>query len=336
MLFRSEGVYKYNLFSQSVISFGDHEQLISKSYPLHPVTIILLPKFSQLFGQNERTLFTFLYDESKYGFKGYVLHQKGLYYPDLLVDFFFSGSEEKYNDNYKDVVIYKKLYNQLVNLFDVDEVIDAQRILKFILLWNITNSNSIFVISKSLISFALGIDVSKVEKIIDDLLFRKIVRINLIHRNYEIIEASSVDLELEINKALVLTKQKLGALDSVVNYYNPFKTVYPKIYNYQNDTVRFCSVFISIESEYPKDLPQADIYLVFSFEETLFNKDERTFHGHLSSKKKEFIQIAQRLAAIDLLLSDRHFISEFKNVDIDLQYEKDKILINLEIGRAHV
>ena len=157
---------------------------------MHPVTIILLPKFSQLFGQNERTLFTFLYDESKYGFKGYVLHQKGLYYPDLLVDFFFSGSEEKYNDNYKDVVIYKKLYNQLVNLFDVDEVIDAQRILKFILLWNITNSNSIFVISKSLISFALGIDVSKVEKIIDDLLFRKIVRINLIHRNYEIGRAS--------------------------------------------------------------------------------------------------------------------------------------------------
>ncbi len=324
-----EGVYKFNLFSQSVISFGDHEQLISRSYPLHPVTIVLLPKFSQLFGQNERTLFTFLYDDSKYGFKGYVSHQKGLYYPDLLVDFFFSGSEERYNDNYKDVVIFKKLYNQLVNLFDGDEINNAQRILKFILLWNITNSNSIFVISKSLISFALGIDIRLVDTIVDNLLFRKIIRINLIHKNYEIIEASSVDLELEIDKVSVLVKQKPGTLDSVVNDYNPYKTVYSKIYNYQNDTVRFCSVYISIESEYPRELQHSDFQLVFTLKKSFINKDEKTFIGLLNPKREDSVQLIQRLAAIDYLLSDRHFLSEFKNVDIDLQYEKDKILINL-------
>ena len=332
-----EGVYKFNLFSQSIIPNGNHELLIKRSYPLHPVTTILLPKFSQLFGQNERTLFTFLYDESKFGFRGYASTHNDAYYPDLLVDFFFSGSEEKYNDNFKEVVIYKKLYNQLNSFYSDDYLELAQRILKFILLWNITNSNSIFVISKGLISFSLGIDSQDVEIIVDSLIYRKIIRQNLIHKNYEIIEASAADIENEISKALLLIKQKPGTLDNVLNNYNPHNTIYSKLYNYEHDTVRFCSVYIFLESIQNKLTSQSDYQLFFIFNNSIKQSvPKNTFIGILNYDKEMFTEKVQRLASIDSLLGDRHFLSEFKNVDIDLQYEKDKILIELEVFYAEL
>ncbi|MGB3260513.1 MAG: hypothetical protein WBA80_06605, partial [Paenisporosarcina sp.] len=75
---------KYNLFNE--LNHQEIEKLIVEgSYPIHPLALFLLPRLSNTFGQNERTLFTFLESDESGGLNNFVLKKKeGMYYPHVL------------------------------------------------------------------------------------------------------------------------------------------------------------------------------------------------------------------------------------------------------------
>lgn len=67
------------------------KSLIDDCYPLHPVTVFLLPRISEKVAQNERTLFTFLAADQKYTLKEYLQIQNqefNLLTPDYIFDYF--------------------------------------------------------------------------------------------------------------------------------------------------------------------------------------------------------------------------------------------------------
>lgn len=325
----SRGLFKYNIFSSNFLGKLESDILIEKTFPLHPVTLMLIPKFSQLFGQNERTLFTFLNDESKYGLKGFIVKHSGLYTPDYLVDYFFNANEDKYNDNYKDVVLFKKLVNQVNTVVSKDLQDISKRILKFTLIWNITNSNSVTVLTSGLISFALSIDIDQAKKAIDELSIGKLIRKNIIHKNIELIEASSADIEAEIRKAEFVIKQRRNIESQILNEFNPNKFIYSRNYNYENDTVKFCKVYIDFNGDVSEVIhSEYDLLCIISINDDTIINEQRIIFGNLKVNL-ELKNMLLRLSAIENLLNDKHFIAEYKNVDIDLQYEKDLILNEL-------
>ena len=67
------------------------ETLIDACYPLHPVTVFLLPRISEKVAQNERTLFTFLASDQKHTLKEFLMNQEAgfsLLTPDIIYDYF--------------------------------------------------------------------------------------------------------------------------------------------------------------------------------------------------------------------------------------------------------
>ena len=69
------------------------ERIVTNSYPLHPATLFLLPRLSDLIAQNERTLFTFLSRDSKFTMVEYLRQSHSgqvlpLLTPDWIYDYF--------------------------------------------------------------------------------------------------------------------------------------------------------------------------------------------------------------------------------------------------------
>ncbi|MDR3185233.1 MAG: hypothetical protein LBU04_00220 [Christensenellaceae bacterium] len=64
---------------------------VERCYPLHPYSIIILPKISELVAQNERTIFTFLASNEKHAVNYYIKKNEDpfpLIEPDKIYDFF--------------------------------------------------------------------------------------------------------------------------------------------------------------------------------------------------------------------------------------------------------
>lgn len=65
--------------------------LVDECYPLHPVTLFLLPRISEKVAQNERTLFTFLASNQKHTLKEFLQNQGQEFFwmtPDYIYDYF--------------------------------------------------------------------------------------------------------------------------------------------------------------------------------------------------------------------------------------------------------
>ncbi len=79
-------------------SFETLKNGLIKSYPLHPIATLLLgPISKQRFGQNERSIFTFLNSGESYGFLNFInddkTKPKTVYSPDLLFDYLANNLE---------------------------------------------------------------------------------------------------------------------------------------------------------------------------------------------------------------------------------------------------
>ena len=73
---------------------SDIGKVIRECYPLHPLSVFILPRISEKIAQNERTLFTFLSAEQKYTLNDYLKrndeNQFKLLTPDYIFDYFDS------------------------------------------------------------------------------------------------------------------------------------------------------------------------------------------------------------------------------------------------------
>ena len=71
-----------------------------------------------------------------------------------------------------------------------------------------------------------------------------------------------------------------------------------------------------------------DLLCIISVNEDTIINEQRIIFGNLKSNHDLKSKLL-RLSAIEHLLNDKYFIAEYKNVDIDLQYEKDLIINEL-------
>jgi len=326
---QSRGLNKFKLFTNNMNDTEIENKIIIECYPLHPSAIFALPRISSVFGQNERTLFTFLLDDSPFGLNGFLTNSKGYYYPDYLIDYFFTTTDNSEIESNKEVTIYRKSISIIPNIFDQKIANTALRIYKFCLLWNITNSNGYAPLTQSLISYSLGIDIQIVENCLQIFLDSKLLRNNLSRKHLEIIESSAVDLNQEIEKQIQINNQNKFLINETLNVMNPYKIFYPNVYNNKNDMTRFAKVILNIEKfpEYKFQNSSFDLLvsIIIQPEESTYSFiDENVgdINGFLRFNTEQFVSILSKAAAINSLLSDRKFVLEYRNVDLDLNYEK--------------
>ena len=310
---------KYNVFS-SYLNDTELVNLIGKgSYPLHPITLFALPKLSSIFGQNERTLFSFLYDESSNGLLGFLNHSEGYYYVDRLVDFFFSNIEKSYIEEVDLYNIYSSNINKIPVLIN-DDVADTKRVYKFAMIWRLINGNHILKLSSNLISYSLGLDILKVEQILSKLNEKKLVRYNTLHSEWEIFKGSNLDLDKEVKKVLLKIPVKSSDLIVLFNNKNPYKYVYSNQHNAINEITRFGLMMLN-----PKDtngFPSCDIKIELHFGDiNLDEYNEDKLYAKLNYNFNDIKQLLTNIYVIEYIQENEYYKREYSGLDVDVEYK---------------
>ncbi|MGE6415876.1 hypothetical protein ACQKDD_17060 [Planococcus kocurii] len=232
---------KYNLFSE--LNHQETEKLIVEgSYPLHPLALFLLPRLSNTFGQNERTLFTFLESDETGGLNNFISKRKdGMYYPHMLFDYFFLNSMSEYlaDDSFKSLKTFVKVTNRMKFNKENKGQID---LLKIITLWDLSNSTNVVKLNKELLSFGTGQNLEEVNENLDKLVQQKMLRFNRILGQWELNEGSSVLVNelLEQERALlkITNENRLDVLEELLEK----KFYIATDYNDEKSITRFMQV----------------------------------------------------------------------------------------------
>lgn len=247
---------KNNLIKEALNSKENNiGKIISECYPLHPLSIFILPRLSEKIAQNERTLFTFLSAEQKYTLNDYLNKSDENSFrvltPDYIFDYFDSLlRKENYNsDIYKNYKLLKTV------LLKVEENSLESKILKTIALIYFVEQFEKVAPTQDMI-----IEIFKTEYSIDDILgsLRKlekeecIVYLKLSNNYLKLKESSGVDIESEILKYTEKNLSKLSMLELLNTL--PFDNyLYPTRYNDENEIIRYFDfVFIKSGDIYSK------------------------------------------------------------------------------------
>lgn len=328
-------IKSYNLFEE----LNQHEVdnlVVNGCYPIHPVTLFMLPRISRVFGQNERTLFTYLTSSETYSFKKQLEKNMKYVYADSLFQYFFSDQnlEEIYDESTKHII---HLYLSIRSNLDARKT-NAYRIIRFITLWELTNSNNVYKVNKELISFATGINLEAVTEIIEELIDLKFVRLNRVQDKLELAEGSSVIIdELIANRKIELKINDEKRFNLLYQSLNK-KYYLATDYNDQKNITRFMrtQIFSSadlIRGEFDikgLDIQNADgsiNYILLENKKDYIKveqliskiKDETILFAVMKNDLGKIINSVDNLLVIENLINDEKLLHEYINLDKELE-----------------
>jgi hypothetical protein len=329
---------KYPLFPS--LNQTEREKIVIESmYPLHPVALFMLPYLSRIFGQNERTLFTFLESNETGGFSNYIKKAREYYKPYQLFDYFFHNTadisiDEEFADYFK---LYRKSLAKIPDKIDGNHKQLSINIIKFITLWNICGLQREQKLSTDFIAFAMQIGSEELESLLSLLSAYKLVRFNRINGYWELYSGSSVNIEEKIEdrkKAISMSKDKILK----ILQQNLDKRYYlAEYYNDQKGMTRFAKIkFIlgndlfqknnSIKQDNEADLT---IYYVIPDEEGQQEKIKKVLLN-IYDEKLIFVVHPQTIKVIQEEIIKTFILEELKN-DKNFLSEDQGILEELEI-----
>lgn len=234
------------------------EDFALRCYPLHPYTLLLLPKISELVAQNERTIFTFLSSTERYSVPYFLRTDNSnfpIIEPDYIYDYFeklFKG--EPYGSNVKKQ--WQITTAALSKLKEYDNPL-AEKIVKTIALIYCVNDFEIIPPSWDIICeiYSVNYRWGDIEAA-KETLKKAHLLIELLYKPYvRITEGSGHDvlglIQQEAYKIENITKAK-----DVFNDVCEIKYLYPVQYNDENEVIRYfdfrfidCSELQNIQPE---------------------------------------------------------------------------------------
>lgn len=229
------------------------EQIIRECYPLHPVTLFLLPRLSEKIAQNERTLFTFLSANEEFSLLNYIASnaEGNLLMPDLIYDYFQPLMQKELYEG--------EIHQQYILTSNILQNLQADslqsKLVKTLALISMVGefeklspkSNTLFDI------YHLAYSKEEIKKAIAELLSANYIA--KLHRNNGFLrlkESSGVDIWKQIQDRMAALEH-IQEKQDVLNEMNFDSFLYPVRYNDAKEMTRYFKfVFIS-SSKVAKD-----------------------------------------------------------------------------------
>ncbi|MES2277896.1 MAG: hypothetical protein V4592_17850 [Bacteroidota bacterium] len=234
--------------------------IAQKLYPFELFSANTLTILLQRYGQNERSLFSFLESTDHTGIIVHAYENKSFYNLSHVYDYllfnFYSFINSRYNEDYLPWKIIKSTIENAERTFDTD--IDAYvRIIKSIGLLNIVSANGANLDRDFLVNYsATCLGVAGAEDIIDELVNRKLIFYRNYSRRFILFEGTDLDIQL----ALIEAGNKVESIvdiTTLLNKYYQLPPIIAKEVTYKKGTPR---LFEYVISEEPKDLiPEGEI-----------------------------------------------------------------------------
>ncbi|MED1603285.1 hypothetical protein [Alkalihalophilus marmarensis] len=337
----SKSLRKFTLFND--LNDVEVEKLVIKgAHPIHPVTLFTLPFLSNLFAQNERTLFTFLESEDTGGLMNHINSNKDHYLLPKLFNYFFPNLDDlDGNDANLESV---KTYKRIITKVPADTLgTKAEDLLKLITIWTMCSLQSKQQLTTEFISFTLNQDIEETKTVINHLVALKAIRYNTILGYWELFEGSSINIDDAIKERTSVTtvnkSKKIEILEKSVQK----KFYLANDYNDSKSMTRFAAINILFSTDILKEdfntkhlleLKNSDAVINYVIIESLQDyepvkekikliSDEQALFAisNLSFEKIEPEILSFQI--LNNLLSDEEFINEDRSVKEELKLRID-------------
>ncbi len=272
------------------------KNLANSLYPLDPISAATLALSLQTYGQNERSLFSFLNSDDEKGINNFDQNEKSFYNVANVFDYLIynhhSYLSSKYNPHYVQWNALKKALERTEMSFK-NRVEDYTEIIKIIGLLNIFSASGSKLDTQFLRHYLVETSgTSDIEKLLEDLVKKNIIKFRKYKNQFILFEGTDYDVELELKNA----SQKIDVVENVVPYLRQHFSlphIPAKESFYRTGSPRFFKFIISEqptseEFEQPVD---GLINLVFGaslneVKSNSLNKEEAVFYGVFSDVDK--------------------------------------------------
>lgn len=285
-------IYKNDL-TFSDLSEEEIQKTFTGCYPLHPVSIFILPRLSELVAQNERTLFTFLSSSGANGLKAFLEKQKtagkqnefNLLTPDILYDYFEPLlKKEIYTD---DVYKLYTLTNVLLEKLNANSL-EAKIIKTLSLIYILSQFERLAPTATTLHHiFDKSNTTEELESALDNLIKKEcIVYLKRSNNFYSLKQTSGIDINAQIQQEKE-KRSNLFSLKEILAACNYDKAFYPLRYNDEKEITRYFSFVFIDAAEITKDVD-------WNIKSSAFRGDG-VVYGILPSQKISREQIVENL-----------------------------------------
>jgi chaperonin cofactor prefoldin len=261
----------------------DYEaEVAMKLFPLDIIAANILTIALQKYGQNERSLFSFLESTDHTGINSFDYRTNPFYNASCVYDYlvfnFYSYINSRFNPDFAAWATIRNSLEEVEVLYDKDYQ-DYSKIIKTIGLLNLTSSAGADLGSKFLVSYAktcLGIVAPEV--IIENLQKRKLILYGKYNKRFSLYTGT----DLDISYALIEAGNKVSEIvdvSTLLQKYYQLPHVLAKSYSYNNGTPRIFEFKIS---EYPiTECPtdEVDGFVNLIFNESITKEDVKK-HSH--------------------------------------------------------
>jgi ribosomal protein S15P/S13E len=226
-------------------------EIATKLFPLDIISANILTLSLQRYGQNERSLFSFLESTDHTGLSKFNKRENPFYNLSCVYDYlnfnFYSYLTSKYNPDFSSWSSIRSSLEEVERAFD-SNINDYSKAIKTIGLLNVFSASGAILDENFLSSYLeTACGVANASSIIDNLEKKRIIRFRSHSKRFILFEGT----DLDIQTALIEAGNQLSEVVDVttlLNRYFQFAPVYAKLYSYEKGTPRFFEFEIS---EYP-------------------------------------------------------------------------------------
>ncbi|GAB2690927.1 hypothetical protein GCM10027037_12660 [Mucilaginibacter koreensis] len=315
-------------------------EVAAKLYPLDILAAAVLAQALQRYGQNERSLFSFLNGDNYFDLKDFQSSKANFYGLNAVYDYlnynFNSFLQSKANPDYTYWAEIRNALERVDGEFDFAKQATYQAAVKTIGMMQIFLPGSARIDKTFLTSYLDGVlNTTDGETTIDDLIQRFIIRYYKRTARYTLYEASDVDIDVAISSAAAEVSRANDVVNYLSTYFN-FPTVSAKRAYFDKGTPRVFQFKIS-DNPYISQLPQGEIdgFINLVFNDLLTDDDmirisgerrEAILYGHYqnTSEIKELIEEIEKAE----IAREKHKNDRIAKKELDAIIDRQRNLLN--------
>ncbi|GCC53220.1 hypothetical protein SanaruYs_34630 [Chryseotalea sanaruensis] len=304
-------------------------EVSSKLFPLDLVAANILTILLQKYGQNERSLFSFLESTDHTGIKRFDQKSNPFFNVSNVYDYLIFNFYHHINSRYNpDFTAWASIKNGIekVEKMASNRVVDCLKVVKTIGLLNITASAGSEIDKNFLINYSeVCLGIREPDRVINELIKSNVIT----YRSYKNRFILSEGTDLDIPLALIEAGNKVSQISDIstrLNRHFEFPQILAKSHSYQRGTPRIFEFKISTIPI--KDIPvdEIDGYINLIFSDTLSvanlieesqNQEEAIIYAlYLNSVtiKNQLFEIEKTIRVLDENDHDRAAVKELKQI----------------------
>ena len=201
------------------------KDLVDHLFPFDILSAMVLTVALQRYGQNERSLFSFLQAEEHHGLKSFTPSVAEPYYNlakvyDYLQYNFYQILNSRYNPDFSRWVRLRDAIDRVeISFAKARQVDQAVKIVKSIGLLNILGAGAAVIDQELIAAYAEScLGSINIEEVVDQLEKQKIIRYQSFRNRYKIFEGTDVDIDRLFKEA----REEIGQLNNVAFEAKPF------------------------------------------------------------------------------------------------------------------